>query len=131
MQVMVFGCFDKLHDGHRALFAQGREHGTLTVVVARDCNIEKFKQRTSRLSENERLRAVEAEPLVNIAILGNNEDILHVVEQEQPDMILLGYDQETLSESRLIKELVARDLSIKIQRAQPYDETRLKSSKLL
>ena len=74
MKVMVFGSFDKLHDGHRALFAQAQKHGEVYAVLSRDESIRRLKKREPRMSEQERLALVQAEPSVHKALLGAVDD---------------------------------------------------------
>ena len=111
MKVMVFGSFDTLHDGHRALFAQAREHGDVYVVVARDESIKLLKNRQPRLSESDRVGAVQSEADVHRAVLGDSRDFFVVIEDYSPDILLLGYDQTTFSEENIAAELETRGLT--------------------
>lgn len=118
-----------MHDGHRALFAQAKEHGEVYVVLSRDDSIRRLKKREPRMCEQERCALVQAEPTVHKALLGAIDDFFLVVEQERPDVLLLGYDQQTFSEENIRAELSQRGLSPRILRAQPFNEDVLKSSK--
>lgn len=130
MKVMVFGSFDKLHDGHRNLFLQARALGDVIVVVARDSSIRRLKKREPRQSENERLENIEQEKTVTKAILGKEDDFFRVIEEEKPDILLLGYDQSTFSEKKIRKELVLRNLNVVIQRAAAFYPDIFKSNLL-
>lgn len=130
-RVMVFGSFDPLHEGHRSLFRQARRHGDeLVVVVARDKNIRKHKGHDARKGESERLESVKREPLVDSALLGDEKDYLKVVVQHMPDVIILGYDQESYDEDRLKVDLEKRGLRPEIMRAVAFRPEVYKSSKM-
>ncbi len=129
--VMVFGSFDPLHEGHRSLFRQAKRLGErLIVVVARDANIRRLKQREPRADEQTRLEAVKNEPLVDWAVLGAPEDFFSVIERERPDVLLLGYDQTTFAEEELRAALRERGLHTVIRRGTAFHPERYKSSLL-
>lgn len=129
-KVMVFGSFDLLHDGHRALFTQAKKYGELIVVVARDTSIGHIKQRSSRQPEIKRHAAIAVEKMVDKAVLGHAEDFFLVIEREKPDIIMLGYDQEPKDLKGFAERLAQRGLRPKLLRAHPYKAHKLKSSKL-
>lgn len=97
-RVVVFGIFDKVHEGHRSLFAQAREHGEeLVAVVGRDASCLRWKGKKPRHSEEARLAMVSHEKSVDRAALGDEEESSYrVVEDLNPGVICLGYDQEDL-----------------------------------
>jgi len=128
--VMVFGTFDLLHEGHKHLFREARAHGNRVVaIVARDATVSDVKKHPTRYSEPERLAAVVGTGLVDFARLGNHGDVYSVIEEEQPDVICLGYDQ-THFVDKLPAELAARGLSPLIVRASSHRPDELKSSLL-
>jgi len=93
--VMAFGTFDCLHPGHLAYLEQARRQGDkLTVVVARDVNVARIKGKVPRQNENIRLAGVKELDIVDKALLGSEKDKLRVVEENQPDIVALGYDQQ-------------------------------------
>lgn len=130
MKVMVFGSFDKLHEGHKALFAQAHKHGDVYAVVARDESIRRLKKREPRQPEEERLVAVAAEKDVHFAQLGHPTDFFTSVEEHQPELILLGYDQSTFSLEKIKDELKKRGISAKVKRANSFEPETYKSSLL-
>lgn len=94
--VLVFGVFDLLHPGHKWFLRHAAKFGNrLAVVVARDNNVEKLKNRVPVWDENRRLKEVGALPFVDQAFLGYEDWRLHhrVLEKINPDVIVLGYDQ--------------------------------------
>ncbi|MBR9703588.1 adenylyltransferase/cytidyltransferase family protein [Candidatus Woesearchaeota archaeon] len=129
-KVMVFGSFDVLHDGHRALFKQAKKHGKLVVVVARDTSIRHIKNRRSRQPEIKRHALVRAEKTVDKAVLGHTEDFFLVIEREKPNAIMLGYDQAPRDTRGFVRRLAQRGLRPRIFRGKAYKAHKLKSSKI-
>lgn len=129
--VMVFGTFDGVHEGHRALFRQARQQGDrLVVVVARDGTVEQVKGRKALHSEEERRADVAAQRDVDEAILGNRGDKFKVISDYRPDVICLGYDQDSFV-AGLREQLTARGLAeTAIVRLEPYQPDVYKSSLL-
>lgn len=128
-KVLLFGTFDGVHEGHRALFAQAREHGDhLSVVVARDTTVTETKGRTPLLDENQRALQVESEDLIDFVCLGYTTDDKHAIIRDlAPHTIVLGYDQSHFIDS-LQASLTKFGLPTCIVRAQPFSSETYKSS---
>ena len=127
-KVMVFGTFDILHKGHVHMFRQAGKHGdVLIAVIARDSTVKKIKKKLPRLSETKRLAQIK--PYVNKAVLGSKSDKYKIIEKFNPDVIALGYDQNSFTKD-LRKELKKRRLNPKIVRLKSYMPKKYKSSKL-
>ena len=91
--VMAQGTFDILHPGHLHYFRESAKHGDeLVVIIARDSRVSEKKD--TYFDEDERREMVEALEMVDKAILGSEGDIYSTVEEVDPDIITLGYDQE-------------------------------------
>jgi cytidyltransferase-like protein len=58
--VMVSGCYDLLHSGHVAFFADASKHGNLYVSIGSDANVESLKNHKTMFPENERLYMVRS-----------------------------------------------------------------------
>ena len=130
-KVIAFGSFDVLHKGHEHYLKEAKGYGSyLVVVVARDCNIVKFKGRKPKNNEKYRLEQVKKLNFVDEVVLGNKDNILKVLEEHRPDIICLGYDQKTIDEEKLRDELKKRNLKAEVLRIKPYKEHIYKSSKL-
>ncbi len=128
--VLCFGTFDGLHPGHEDYFRQARAYGDkLVVIVARDETVHIVKGHLPDLSQYERVRAVEAHPLVSEAYIGLPGDKYKIVQEVKPDVIVLGYDQQAFTED-LEETLQSRGLTCKVVRAQPYQPDIYKTSKL-
>lgn len=132
-RVMVFGTFDMIHPGHEHFFAEARslaKESRLIVSVARDTNVERIKGRKPRHGERERLALVNAHPLVDEAVLGDETDYITHIKRAAPDIIALGYDQSGEYVERLSADLTKAGLSTKVVRLQPHEPERYKTSKL-
>lgn len=128
--VMVFGTFDIIHAGHLHLFKQAKKHGDkLVVAVARDVNVKKIKKAKSLHIEKERLEMLSHLNLVDKVILGHKTNPYEPVIRIKPDVIALGYDQKEYVE-KLSEFLATAGLKCKIVRLPPYQEERLKTSKI-
>ncbi len=122
---MVFGTFDPLHEGHRDMFRQARLHGDyLVVVIARDVTVEKIKGIPPHHLEEDRLRVVADEELVDKAVLGSTTDKMAVIREIVPDVICLGYDQQHV----IVDELFAQGFEIEIVRLVAHQPEKFKSS---
>jgi len=119
-KVMVFGTFDILHPGHLNMFRQAKKLGDeLIVVVGRDNIVEEVKGKKPRNNEKERLKKVASAATVDKAVLGRLDDKYSLIEELQPDIICLGYDQNSFSKG-LAEELIKRGIRAKIVRLQKY-----------
>lgn len=122
MNVLVFGTFDLLHPGHRFLLAEAQKKGKLTVVVARDRNVQRIKGRFPVHDEDERLSHVrQAAPGAEV-VLGDVHDFLVPVKAIDPDLILLGYDQ------KLPPGVREEDLPYEIERLPAFEPEKYKTS---
>jgi FAD synthetase len=129
-KAIVFGTFDILHEGHLNLFRQAKKHADfLIAVVGRDGNVEAIKGKKPRNSQSSRLLAVYNAEEVDLAVLGGKDDPYKVIEEQKPDVICLGYDQNSYAE-KLDDELGKRGIKAKIVRLEPYMPEKYKSSKI-
>ena len=127
---MAFGSFDILHPGHLYFLKQAKSKGDkLVVVIALDKTIEKVKGRKPKYNERQRLEHVKGMPMVDKAVLGYEKDPYEIIEEINPDIICLGYDQDSYSEN-LKEKLAERGMNPEIIRLGPYKEGIYKSSKL-
>ena len=132
-RVLTFGTFDIFHIGHVHYLKQARElskSGDVIVIVARDKNVIKFKNKIPINHEDERLELISHLKLIDLAMLGKEENIYELVKEINPDIILLGHDQEP-SEENLAKKLSEIGIDSKIVRAKAYKSDKIKSSKIL
>ena len=119
---MATGTFDILHIGHIYFLKEAKKLGDeLIVVVACDKTVRRLKHEPVT-SEDMRLNLIKELRVVDDAVIGKEDDMFEVVEQIQPDVIALGYDQ-IHDEKSLQKKLDDRNLSAQIVRLPKYDRT--------
>lgn len=129
-KALVFGTFDILHPGHVDFLKQAKKHGdSLIVVVARDSTVKKVKGKKPKYSEKKRLAKIKKLKIVDDAFLGNKKGKYSIIEKIMPDVVCLGYDQNSFTKN-LRQELKKRKIKAKIVRLKPYKAHKYKSSKL-
>ena len=119
---MVFGVFDRLHEGHRSFLAQAWAHGDeLIVIVARDEVVRRLKQKRPHESQDIRISKLKMLEEVSAAALGDeNQGTYTVIAQYNPDVICVGYDQDGLHDD-LMARIEREELPKKsIVRLYPY-----------
>ena len=129
MRVMAFGTFDILHPGHIFFLKKAKSYGELTVVVARDSTVEKVKARLPLNDEKKRKENIEKLNIADHVMLGNLDDPYRIIEDIKPDLVCLGYDQDSFS-GNLLSEMEKRNIHLKIIRLPSYKPHKYKSSKL-
>ncbi|MCK5413491.1 MAG: adenylyltransferase/cytidyltransferase family protein [Candidatus Pacebacteria bacterium] len=130
-KVMIFGTFDIFHKGHEDFFRQAREFGQyLIVVVARNENVLKIKGNLPRNNEIARRDEIVKSGLADEVVLGNYSDKYKIIQDNKPDVICLGYDQQ-VSEDELKNKLIKFGLeNTRIVRLNSFHPKTYKSSKL-
>lgn len=129
-KVLAFGTFDILHPGHLDFFEQAASLGDeLHVVIARDETVSNVKGNLPDQNEQTRRAQVQDQPHVTKAHLGYLDDKYKIIEEIQPAIIALGYDQEFFVD-QLETEVKKRNLNCKIIRLKPFHPELYKSSKL-
>lgn len=131
-RVISFGTFDHFHPGHAAYLSQAASLGDeLIVVVARDVNVLRIKNKEARHKEGERLQAVadflNKQNIKGEAVLGGEDDRWQVLNNYRPDIIALGYDQP-LDEKYLKQYLKLIGLEAEVKRLDSYKPEQYKSS---
>jgi len=127
-RVMAFGTFDVVHKGHAFYLEQAKKLGNeLIAVIARDANVLKERGKLPLYNELQRKKDIEALAIADKVVLGIEANRLEIIEMYKPDVICLGYDQNSLAVEKYIKE---KNISIKIVRIQSYMPEKYKSSKL-
>ncbi|MDR2203865.1 MAG: FAD synthase [Nitrososphaerota archaeon] len=130
--VLASGVFDLLHLGHVKFLEEAKRAGgknaKLIVIIARDQTVESIKGRKPIMPENQRRILVESLKIVNHAILGfDNLAIGEVVAEIKPDIIALGYDQETMTQN-VEAYLKTHNSPIQLVRISKFEADALDSS---
>ena len=99
--VMAFGSFDVLHPGHLYFLRKAKGMGDrLVVVVARDSTIEKIKGKKPKYNERERQEHIRELMYVDKVVFGYEKDPYEIIEEINPDVICLGYDQRSFTQGK-------------------------------
>lgn len=126
-KVLIAGTFDIIHPGHLYLLKQAKKRGDfLIVVIARDKTVEREKSHLPKNNEKQRVINLKKLNIADQVIIGNQGNKLKIIENLQPDIICLGYDQK-ININNLKKELKKRGLSITVVRLKSYLPRRYKS----
>ncbi len=130
---MVFGVFDRLHPGHISFLQQAAAHGEeLIAVVTRDGVVRELKKKTSVQGEYERMRAVQAVPCVNRAVLGDAVlGSYNVLREYKPAGICLGYDQDGFAQDLRFRMAEGLLPLIELAVMEPYKADMIHTSLLL
>ncbi len=92
--VLAGGVFDIIHPGHIYTLNEAKELGDiLVVVVATDNTAVKMKKRSPLHSQEQRQELVKSLSMVDLCLIGQENDIFKTVNYVRPQTIALGYDQ--------------------------------------
>ena len=92
--VLAGGVFDIIHPGHIHTLNAAKALGDiLVVVIATDKTARKMKKRPPLHNQESRRDLVSCLTMVDMAIIGHEEDIFETVKEVKPNIIVLGYDQ--------------------------------------
>lgn len=119
-RVMIFGTFDGIHNGHKSLISQARKQGDhLIAIVAKDNTVKKIKGRFPCIREEQRLK--EIKEFADTAVLGYENDYYRIIKEIKPDIICLGYDQNSFDKG-------LSGLNIPVYRMQELEPEKYHSS---
>tara|TARA_B110001454_G_scaffold1697_1_gene1590 strand:- start:658 stop:1242 length:585 start_codon:yes stop_codon:yes gene_type:complete len=92
--VLAGGVFDIIHPGHISTLNAAKTLGdVLVVVVATDNTAVKMKKRRPIHSQEQRQELVNSLAVVDLCLIGQENDIFKTVNLVKPQTIALGYDQ--------------------------------------
>ena len=116
--VLAGGVFDIIHPGHIHTLNAAKALGdVLVVVIATDKIAKKMKKRQPLHNQELRCELVNSLSIVDVAIVGNEDDIFETVKLVKPNVIALGYDQ--IHQEKFISDGCKRiNLDVKIVRLQ-------------
>ena len=116
--VLAGGVFDIIHPGHIYTLNAARLLGdVLVVVVATDNTAIKMKKRKPLHSQDQRQELVNSLVMVDLCLVGQEDDIFKTVNLVRPQIIALGYDQ--VHQEKFIKDGCIRiKLDAKVARLQ-------------
>ncbi len=116
--VLAGGVFDIIHPGHIYTLNAAKALGdVLVVVVATDNTSEKMKKRRPLHTQEQRQELVNSLLMVDLCLVGQEDDIFKTVNRVRPQIIALGYDQ--IHQEKFITDGCKRiDLEAKVARLQ-------------
>ena len=92
--VLAGGVFDIIHPGHiHTLNAAKKLGDVLVVVVATDNTAVKMKKRKPLHTQEQRQELVNSLIMVDLCLIGQEDNIFKTVNHVKPQVIALGYDQ--------------------------------------
>ncbi len=129
-KVFIFGVFDGLHDGHRFFIEESTKLGTEIVIsVARDEYVRKYKNKEPKNLLPTRIQTIKENYREAKVIEGDSEiESWKSLQEEKPDIIALGYDQNKLKE--VLENKTWNNFSPKIVIIQPHINDKLHTSNL-
>jgi FAD synthetase len=132
-RVVAQGTFDLIHPGHVHYLSDAAAMGDeLHVIVARRENV--THKDPPILPNRQRRDVVAALDPVDDARVGHPEDIFAPIEELDPDVIALGFDQHH-DEAAIEDELATRGIDCDVERASPrekqYDEELLSTGNIV
>ena len=116
--VLAGGVFDIIHPGHVHTLKAAKALGDILVVaIATDKTAQKMKKRIPLHNQELRRELVDCLSMVDVAIIGHENDIFETVKLVKPEIIALGYDQ--IHQEKFISNGCKRiNLNTKIVRLQ-------------
>ena len=116
--VLAGGVFDIIHPGHIHTLNSAKSLGdVLVVVVATDKTTEKMKKRTPLHKQKQRQDLVSSLSMVDLCLIGYEDDIFKTVEIVKPEIVALGYDQ--IHQEKFITDGCRKlNLNVKVARLQ-------------
>ncbi len=116
--VLSGGVFDIIHPGHISTLNAAKALGdVLVVVVATDNTSEKMKKRKPLHTQEQRQELVNSLSMVDLCLVGQEDDIFKTVNRVRPEIIALGYDQ-VHQEKFIIDGCKKIELEAKVARLQ-------------
>jgi len=116
--VLAGGVFDIIHPGHIHTLKAAKALGDILVVaIATDKTAQKMKKRIPLHNQELRRELVDCLSMVDVAIVGHENNIFETVKLVKPEIIALGYDQ--IHQEKFISDGCKRiNLNTKIVRLQ-------------
>ena len=116
--VLAGGVFDIIHPGHIHTLNSAKSLGdVLVVVVATDTTAEKMKKKKPLHNQEQRQKLVDSLSMVDLCVIGQEDDIFKTVERIRPEIIALGYDQ--IHQEKFITDGCRKlSLNVKVARLQ-------------
>ena len=129
--VLVGGCFDLLHEGHRQFLKLAKKQGDLLLVaLENDKNIQRLKGKERPLNQEE-IRADQllktgfVDLVVLLPELKTDNDYLQMVKIIKPKIIAVTRDDPQLKNKQKQAEIVGAKIKIVIKQIPGYSTTQI------
>lgn len=127
--VLVFGCFDLLHEGHKNFLSQASNYGRVIAIITPDAIVAQLKRRSPVQCQEIRMNRVEESGLVCQVLLGDKTlGRYQIFDENCIDLICLGYDQTGLFKDLKMRMEQATIPTIPMIFLEPYQENRYHTS---
>ena len=94
--VITFWAFDVVHPWHTYFLNESKKYWELLItIVARDTTIAKVKWKLPLNNEKQRIEDVKNLWISDIVELGHQKDMMHAIKKYKPDIVAIGYDQNS------------------------------------
>ncbi len=130
--VITFGAFDFVHPWHIYFLSEAKKYGDILItIVARDKTIEKIKWKPPLNKELKRTQDIKNLWISNIVELGHKTDMMNAIKKYKPDVVAIGYDQNSfiyeLSEYLRVNNLKTSVITIDWHKTEIYKSSKLKN----
>lgn len=104
-KVLVTGCFNRIHPGHIYLFEKAKKLGDyLIVLLTHDVNNDKIY----KTSTKDRIKLLESIKTVDKIVVGDRKKSSKILNKENIDIIVLGYDQSYRLSEKTNKDIIIK-----------------------
>ena len=91
-KVLVGGSFNAIHPGHVYFLNEAKKLGDeLIVVLANDKN----NRKSYAVSASKRKKLLKSLGIADKILIGDSKDKTKIIKKIKPDLVVLGYDQDT------------------------------------
>ena len=116
--VLAGGVFDIIHPGHIHTLNSAKGLGDILIVVlATDKTAQRMKKRLPLHNQEQRKMLVDSLSVVDLGIVGHEEDIFKTVDLIRPQIVALGYDQ-VHQEKSILEGCRKINLDVEVARLQ-------------
>ena len=131
LNILTFGSFDVVHEGHKYYLSEARKYGDcLITIIATDKNIQRIKWNLPLHNESHRAISVRNLQIANSVHIWSNDNPMKWITDFSPYSICLWYDQRWKFVEMLPKKVQELWLHIKIIKIPAFKPELYKSSLL-
>lgn len=126
--VVIFGSFDVFHPGHEHFIRESAKFGNLIISVAQDKTIYLLKNKESKHKLEARVGLLKRKYPEHTITRGDNSlGDWSVIKEHKPEIVCIGYDQQSLGKE-LLK--VQEKYNFRIKKISAFHSEKYKSKLL-